>query len=136
MEGPMSNLPTNPVHQQAMADAATMCFRLAAIAQEVGSSLAALAGIAAFADHDTAFPEPNRTLPPLPPESAVPPPDEASVTLAQLTQMMTKLAKQGGKPTVVALLAKHGVKKMSDLPTADYRAVMEAMTAVKMDETP
>jgi len=135
MEGPMSNLPTNPVHQQAMADAATMCFRLAAIAQEVGSSLAALAGVAAFADPDTEFPEPTK-LPPLPPESAVPPPDEASVTLAQLTQMMTKLAKQGGKPKVVALLAKHGVKKMSDLPTADYRAVMDAMTAVKMEETP
>jgi hypothetical protein len=127
-----SPLPTNPTHQQAMADAATMLFRLAALAQETGTALASLASIAALADHDTDFPPPN--LPPLPPDSSVPPPEGATVTLAQITAMISRLIQTPAtKPAIRALLEEHGVKKAGDLPTETYDAVMSRLTQIEKE---
>jgi len=127
-----SPLPTNPTHQQAMADAAAMLFRLAALAQETGTALASLASIAALADHDKGVPQPK--LPPLPPESTVPPPAGATVTLAQITAMITRLVQTpAAKPLIRALYQEHGAKKAGDLPTGTYDAVMARLAEIEKE---
>jgi hypothetical protein len=127
-------LPTNPTHQQAMADAATMLFRLAALAQETGTALASLASVVAFSDRDTDFPPPK--LPPLPPDSSVPPPEGATVTLAQITAMVSRLIKTpAAKPLIRALYEEHGAKKAGDLPTEAFDAVMMRLTEIEKEVT-